>query len=308
MNNTWGVIGGGFGLYGYLPVLVEVGVKRIFIHKKNIHLISSRDELRKYLVNIEAIESYETIFNRANSLIIATPPSVQECNVLEKISNKYKYLLLEKPLGVSPSSAEKVYEKGVEISDSMRVGYTFLESQWAKQIRQIALKEHVTQCVISWQFDSYHHRNNINTWKADHNSGGGALRFYGIQLIAIIAILGEVKCVEISRLFFDKYNDAYCWIAKLEMKKGGRVSIELNSQSKREEFQVSACSKKEKFNANLNTPFDYEVQLKNEDIRIAILSRVLRSFSDNNSEYYKFYSLINKIWTLIESNTEYIKE
>jgi predicted dehydrogenase len=304
MSNVWGIIGGGFGLYGYLPALVEIGVNRILVHEKYMPLIIARAELNRYFPNIELTKSYEEILNQAESLIFAVPPEVQEKYILEKISKNYKYLLLEKPLGTNPTSAKNVLRRGLEISGSMRIGYTFMYSQWAEKIARIMPLEEIFECKISWLFNSYHHRKTLKTWKSDHSCGGGALRFYGIQLIAFIAAVGKIKDVVESRLIFDKNNDAYEWGANLVMKNGARIAILLNSQSPKDQFRLLAKAGNKEFNAELDAPFDDEPRIGEQDIRTKALSNLLDSFLKDNS--YDYYYLINQAWSNIESKTQYI--
>lgn len=307
MSNTWGIIGGGFGLYGYLPALVEIGVKRLLIHEKYLPLIGSRAELCRYIPNVEPIAFNEEILSRAESLVCAVPPVAQEAYILNKVSKRYKYLLLEKPLGRSPSSAELVYQKGIEISDSMRVGYSFIYTQWTQKLLQKIPKEEMLECKIIWRFDSYHHRNKLITWKSDHDCGGGALRFYGIQLIAFVTLLGEVDNFIESKLFFDEGNDAYKWDAKLAMKNGALISIELDSQSPQDQFKLLARGRNQEFNSELVNPFDGEFKFGDQDNRVHLLSKVLSSFSvDSNGYNYYQYSSINETWNSIEAITQYV--
>ena len=78
MNNVWGIIGGGFGLYGYLPALSKSSNPVILIHNKNLKFLNSRTELNQYMRFVKGVESYEEMLNTANSLVITTPPQVQE--------------------------------------------------------------------------------------------------------------------------------------------------------------------------------------------------------------------------------------
>ena len=305
MSDDWGIIGGGFGLYGYLPALAKMGAKSILIHEKHLHLMNLREELRGYFSIIHAVPSYEVLVNIVDSLIVSVPPQAQEIYILQNAGTRYKNLLLEKPLGINPISANRVFAKGVDIADKVRVGYAFLYTKWAQKIYSKFPAEKVNQINIVWKFDSHHHRNGLRSWKSNHNIGGGALRFYGIQLIAFIASFGELAEVKAPRLAIDDAGDAYEWTAELVLKNDLRITIQLNSQLPKNQFDVLVKASKETLVINLESPFDGELKCGIQDIRISALSSILETFKNDNLNDYYFYTNVNNIWNIIESKTDF---
>jgi hypothetical protein len=54
----------------------------------------------------------------------------------------------------------------------------------------------------------------------------------------------------------------------------------------------------------LDTPFDSELIIGDQDIRVKALCNLLDSFSKDNN--YDYYFLINEAWSSIESKTQHI--
>jgi hypothetical protein len=142
--------------------------------------------------------------------------------------------------------------------------------------------------------------------KADHGCGGGALRFYGIQLIAFVATFGEVESVVESKLFFDESNDAYDWVAHFAMKNGMMIHVDLLSQSPKNQFKLLISGNGKEYIIDQDGPFDGETKIEDQDIRVKALSNLLNTFEKENNKYYENYSLINANWWAIEAKTQFI--
>ena len=65
---------------------------------------------------------------------------------------------------------------------------------------------------LNWEFMAHHYINNLDTWKNKHSHGGGALRFYGIHVIALLAYVGYNNIIK-SKLSLDLAGNPYQWSA-----------------------------------------------------------------------------------------------
>jgi predicted dehydrogenase len=304
MAHNWGIIGGGFGLYGYLPAIAGLKNVKVLVLEKHLPFLMSRSELKAYVSILIVAKSVEEILLQADSLVLAVPPRIQE-KLLKKIDpiQRYKFLLLEKPLGANPEAAFGVLKKSVEIASFVRVGYSFLRSTWGETLRQSDLLLGAGNCEISWKFFAHHFRNQMTSWKSDHEHGGGALRFYGIHLIAYFESI-NITSIEYSRLICNQNRSPSRWQARFKIHNGARITVDLDSYSKLELFEVHTSN--EQCNIKILNPFSMEKVENDEDSRIAVLKKLLDTFSLGNDEIYKYYYRVNKLWAEVEKITEWI--
>jgi len=306
MGKVWGIVGGGFGLYGYLPALRdEENASQILILEKHMPFVNSREDLRECLPQITAVKSRNEIFEFADSLILSVPPLIQEQYIFQPIFKKYQNLLLEKPLSPTPQSSIEMLERGISTSSSLRIGYSFSYSKWGQEIYGNNVLLQSGDFEFLWFFSSHHYINKYKSWKSDHKAGGGALRFYGIQLIAFISLMGDVD-VESSILEIDKNGEAFKWFGVLKIKNGARISIKLNSHHPESLFQLKKIGCADNILVDLKNPFELEKINcgRNGDERVPILKKILDSFEEvEDLNQYSSYDKINRLWLEIENVT-----
>ncbi len=304
MNNVWGIIGGGFGLYGYLPALSKSSNPVILIHNKNLKFLNSRTELNQYMRFVKGVESYEEMLNTANSLVITTPPQVQEfyINKIEFNQCRYINLILEKPLASNPIIGNCVLKKSIQMAACVRIGYSFNDTVWAQKLR--ISKEFIcaVSVKISWLFYAYHFKNNKDSWKAHHDLGGGVLRFYGIQLLAFLCTINKVTVNE-SRIFCDETDRPYRWEARLNIFNGPLLDIEIDCKHTTEIFEVKYLNQI----FQRKSPFSEEVFEDGDDLRVPLIRKLINSTRHANDEYYDYYFEINNLWSAVELATTWIR-
>lgn len=301
MSKSWGIIGGGFGLYGYLPAISQKMNCEVIVLKKNFKTITNRVELKKYIGAIGLVESYAELVQRSNSLVISTPPQMQEKYIALICSKKSKYenLILEKPLASNPIAAKKLLTLSIEKAESVRIGYSFIETEWAKSILESFNLNKNKEIYIGWEFYAHHFKYHIDSWKAIHNMGGGVLRFYGIQIIALLIYINEAVFLVDSTIFYSQQDRPYRWIAKFQFKNGVIIDININSKSRDEKFVISSHIN----NIVLKSPFDNQGSNALDDSRVPILKKLIDTNSKENKKIYKYYSDVNDLWLKVESNT-----
>ena len=301
----WGILGGGFGLYGYIPALASNPLSRAIVLTKHFDVIKQRSELRQYLPIIDFVETREEIINKSDSLIISVPPLIQMKYLMEFDLKKFKNLILEKPLAATPKDACNMLIRGITLSDSIRIGYSFINANWARGLMKKIERLHSTgEIEITWHFYAHYFSSEASSWKGDHSQGGGVVRFYGIQLIALLGEVNELD-VKFSTIVSDKLLRPYLWQAEFINRQGGKIRIELNCRSKSEKFQIRSISKGSLEIFKTKNPFSNESADNGDDRRVGILSKILNSFGVDDPIYYKLYSRINKIWGDVEDRANW---
>jgi predicted dehydrogenase len=302
--HVWGIFGGGFGLYGYLPAIATLKNSKALILEKHLSFVESRSELKQYISIVKVVSSRDEILLQADSLIFAVPPFIQEELFWQlSLQRRYKYLMLEKPLAVSPKAAMVLLKSAVEIALSVRTGYSFLHSSWGEMIRQSNAFLEEVDYSLSWKFLAYHFQNPTNSWKGNHDYGGGALRFYGIHLIAYFASIKPTS-VEYSRLICHSSGAASRWQAKFKIENGARITVDIDTRSQEESFNIH--SSVGKINISTLSPFSGESSINDGDSRIPVLKKLLKSFASSNDELYEIYYRVNQLWAEVEEITEWI--
>lgn len=301
--HTWGILGGGFGLYGYLPAIAGLKNSNVLILEKHIPFLELRSELKQYAPIVKVASSRNEIFWQADSLIFAVPPRIQEELLQQAGLHRYKFLLLEKPIAASPVTAMALLKSGIEMASSVRIGYSFMYSSWGERLSQSRLLLSAGDYKFSWTFLAHHFRSQVISWKGDHESGGGALRFYGIHLIAYFANISPTL-VEYSRLICDQYGTPSRWQAGFKIQNGARITVDIDSRSQMESFEINSSSNI--WELRIPSPFFCENSENEEDSRVPVLKKLLESFGTSNDELYKYYFRVNQLWAEVEEITEWV--
>lgn len=303
MTTNWGIVGGGFGIYGYLPAIAQKFNGDILVLKKNFNKVSDRPELKKYIKNISYVDTYDELIKRSTSLVLSVPPEIQE-EYVYKISSKnyrYKNLILEKPIASNSILAANILDLSIKTADSVRVGYSFNDASWVRILDIFSNNRKSNFLDISWKFNAHHYRNKIDSWKIRHEKGGGILRFYGIQIIATLASLDRTFDYIDSNIWFTENHGPFKWNASFHLADGSNINIEVDSKSGEEKFQISSPSKV----LTLKSPFDGERAEGGDDPRVSILKKVIATDPLENEKYYQYYYNINKLLCDVESNTKW---
>ena len=170
-----GIIGGGFGLYGWLPALCQFyDDVWISIESRHKEKFIKRPELQQYRDRIDWVDSVDEIINDCAILIFAIPPN-QVYGYLDKITNSewVEKIIVEKPICETPEKSEQfikaIEDKGIKICSS----YLFIYTDWFKEL------DPNKKYSLMWI------KGNPNdNWKSNSNLGGGEI-FYNIHLLSI---------------------------------------------------------------------------------------------------------------------------
>src|ERR1700682_547845 len=129
------IVGSGFGLYGYLPALIETFGEPVVLPQAYREKISARPELRGYLDDIRWAADMQAALGTATGAVVATPPRRQQevvtlCQGLPALS----MLVLEKPVAVTPAAANEMLHALRRAGKRFRIGYTLLHTDWGERL------------------------------------------------------------------------------------------------------------------------------------------------------------------------------
>jgi hypothetical protein len=178
-----GILGGGFGLYGYLPACINLGWK---VHTLNRYCdtIVNRPELQSYVSQIVFHDHEESLTSAVDTLICARDPDSQE-KLVKFIDKSFDHLFLEKPLTANVVSHIEVLDLLLASEQNFSVGYLFSFTDWFNQVISHESLKSRPNIAIEWNI-----RPKESDWKFNKKSGGGLGSFYGIHFIPLIISMG----------------------------------------------------------------------------------------------------------------------
>ena len=294
--------GNGFAFDVYLPALIKLGIKKIlidknqFLHKDKTNILNKYNEYIIYYKD----ESYKKPI--IDYTILAVPPSNQYKLLLDNnFFENTKTLILEKPLALSPVKALDIMQKLEKISRKYIINYSFRYTLWYRNISaKIKNLPNNVELIFIWKFMARHFIHKRNTWKRFHSEGGGAIRFYGIHMIAILSDIGYLK-VRQSNNLSEKYSYLSSFSCSFEStQKLPKCKILINSKSLVNEFSCYYIKDNKRISLlNLDEPFPKGSGGLLEDPRIDLTKRLI----DEENFNYSNFNVI-KLWKDIEDKIQ----
>jgi predicted dehydrogenase len=232
------ILGSGFGLYGYLPALHALSCPDVLAERYRA-TIERRTELSHLADGITFVADENEAVDLADALIVARRPADQLDLIAGLLRRKkLQRLLLEKPLAPNPAAAAQLQDQIEASGKIVRMGYLFAATDWGRNLIARA-PESRGDLHIRWLFRAHHYEADRSNWKRADAEGCGALRFYGIQLISLLAALGFDQ-VMASSLGATRPGEAESWHATLENRNGARCVLDLESNAAQTLFTVTA--------------------------------------------------------------------
>jgi predicted dehydrogenase len=303
------ILGSGFGLYGYLPALVGRCKQSVVLPERYRTRFGERSELADFAINVYWEEDEFATLKRANGVVLALRPIDQRVWISRSLlHSNIKYLLLEKPLAHSPEVASEVLDDLVRSCTVFRIGYTFRYTAWGKKLSStLNLRRGSGLVSFHWSFLAHHYRHDLHNWKRFHSSGGGAIRFYGIHIIALLAEIGY-RNVILSRALVSFPDEVEMWYATFAGPGLPECEVVVDTRSTVREFRVEQVSNsRAAFNtvfANLSDPFDSgdeTCRLGQIDQRVSGLTQLCHSLWEEGSSEYEWYAETVRLWASAEA-------
>lgn len=252
----FGVLGGGFGLYGWIPAIAMLPDTQITTLQKYRDRLESRKELQDLAKRIHFANELDEILDRSDHIIVARRPKDQ-VEFIENLARKgwQGSIVVEKPLAPSPIQALSLLKTLTHANIRVAAGFSMTKTSWASTLGSFLSNGSARRIQINWNFMAHHYRHSLRNWKRQPTEGGGALRFYSIHLIAWLAQVGMWEPVECSPLSPDGDDPAVTFSVR-----HGETLIDVqcnSSWSGKPNFSIQAeRGQNILFNTSLNDPFE----------------------------------------------------
>jgi len=259
-----GILGSGFGVYGYLPAVCK-NLWTPIVLEKNRHKIELRSELIHYKKRIIYVDSEKTLIKNSHSLIIATTPTYQTDFLQSNDLKNINHLYLEKPLSHTLKDYFELIQLLKLYKRKFSVAYLFVYSSWYLEVMKLLLTNKHINLKFNWSIKKAQ-----SSWKNDINYGGGLLYFYGIHFLALLnklkIPLNEIEIIE----NFDEVT-----IRATDLQKN-TVNIFIN-YTEHPHFSIKVSKK----NSNQiiyenQTPYGLQNKLGIEDTRVSLIAKYLK--------------------------------
>ena len=276
------ILGGGFGIYGYLPAFVQLGHEVQTLSKYKSFMFA-RPELKNFIEYVHFIEDEENLILNDDLLVIARKP-IQQYNSVIQRSIPIKHIFLEKPLAPSKELHEKLVQFLSYRNQNFSVAYLFRFTPWFKSLKQ-DMMEPYRNVSINWYIQRI-----ASDWKMDSSSGGGLLKFYAVHFLDVLYELGvSISMIKIS----EKTEDELTLKATSSLGNFIEINLIATNQSR---FQIKISKMEDELLWERQNPF---------------LEPRIEGFLDPRVKYLKTYIestlLMNERQTAIERENFIIK-
>ncbi len=294
------VVGSGFGLYGYLPALVESG-ERVVLPRAYEAKVRGRPELQRCLAGIEWADDADAALAQARAVVIATSPQRQvQVTSACAASARIERLVLEKPLAPTPALASRAMAELDGANKRYRVGYTLLHARWHERLEWPRATDRSGIVDIDWTFMAHHFAHGLHNWKRLHEEGGGVLRFFGVHLVALLARHGY-GAVRASSLEGESEHEPERWQAVFAGTGLPDCRVRVDSRCAAKRFDIAyATGGSARPLVALGDPFEEERSAGGADPRVGVLKRLLATFALDDRPFHALYAATNSLWCKVE--------
>lgn len=295
------IVGSGFGLYGYLPAIVESLGERVVLPRAYQARMAARAELAPLVPRVEWAGDMQESLERADTVVIATPPARQvevarRCLELANV----RRLVLEKPPAPTPAEAVALLADLRRHAKRYRIGYTLLHTAWGLALRW-PVREAGDRVELTWTFMAHHFAKDLSNWKRRRSEGGGVLRFFGIHLLAFLGTHGYDD-VRDSVFEGESAEEPRRWSAAFQGPAVPPCHVRVDSGAAAGVFRIEAwAGARASPLIALPDPFAEEPTIGAHDRRIGALQRLLTSFHEDDTRYLSLYEKVNRLWAEAEA-------
>lgn len=292
------ILGGGFGLYGYLPALIRCG-HTVMLPERYRATLEQRSELKSFLKSVQWRASEDVIRDAADAMVISRRPADQT-NWLRQFAATARAttIILEKPLGASPASALELLDLLAGTGKTYRVAYTFRFLPWARDLAAAVASNTPDPIDIVWKFRAHHYLHEKYTWKRRVSEGGGALRFFGIHLIGLLAELGYREVRE-SQCAASAPDECEKWSARFSSPGLRDCRILVDSNSSETAFRIGSTAGTSQIFGQ-GSPFPGAPRPDGLDNRVEVLESLCKSLSTETVPAPSWYAPSIALWEQAE--------
>jgi len=279
-----GILGSGYGLYGYLPAICQVLNEKVCLLNKAKEILLSRTELTKYYDRINWVESSSQIISTCDTLIIAYPPEyVYPLIEMIEASSTLRKIIVEKPICQDSTTSLKFITRVKNKKIKIISGFIFIYAEWYQNL----VGHNNGDINIIWKFLKKSKLSSDLTWKYSSNKGGGALKMYGVHLLSILASF-NAEPVRILQ------NNDEVFRAVFKTKNKFFININLELTNTQSYFKIENIT-------TLETPFGKQSENNQEDFRVKYITKMLIDFENNYEYLNELMFETMHLWGLIEN-------
>ena len=269
--------GSGFGLYGYLPAVIGHGVVLPLRYKDKL---SQMPQARVLSDQVQWVADDQTAQEQADTIIIAIPPEHQPSVAHAALAlPNINRLVLEKPLAPTPAAALELLNELEDSGKEFRIDYIFRFTDWGKKLLQEKSEDKLT---IEWRFMAHHFKHQLNNWRRNEATGGGALRFYGIHLVALLAEMGYSKVIA-----SETDEESARWEATLAGSHLPDCHLLVDTKATQDKFIVTAGD-----TTLADQDSVFSITDPSFDVRVPVLVKLYASFADEQPDWYRAVILL----------------
>ena len=258
-----GILGGGFGLYGYLPAFANLEYE-IFTLSKYENFMKRRSDINKYIKDINFLNEKD-LFSKVDYISIARNPESQYKFLVNYKNYEFNHIYIEKPIAHNTIAYKKCIENLEIQKTNFSVFYSLTYMDWYRNIIE-EIKEGADQNFkIEWKI-----KQSVSTWKQDVSKGGGLLNFYGIHFFKMF--IDSNLMLKSAKMSGDKLE------IKLKSENFNSLKINIESSDK----NLFSIYKNKQIQINSSNPFLNEIIPELPDPRIKILEKYIQSNFNNS--------------------------
>jgi len=306
--NRIAILGSGFGLYGYLPAVLTGCGKQVILPERYRQRLDSRADVGHLVDRIEWAPDELSALDRADAVVMSQRPVDQMARVIHCLDRRnIAAMLLEKPLAPDPLRARRMLQELDDSNKRFRIGYTFRYTNWGRDLLSWKDARGADGILrVSWSFCASHYASDSRVWKRYSSAGGGALRFYGIHLIALLAEMGYDEAV-MSVIATDLPDEAENWRAVIVGTGLPDCHLRLESRAAADRFSVhDEGGGWPDLRVELTDPFAQSIANDMLDRRIDVLTQLCQDFFSGGEVSCPWYSRSVALWGKVEERTNYV--
>jgi len=281
-----GILGGGFGLYGYLPAFANLEYE-IFTLSKYENFMKRRSDINKYIKDINFLNEKD-LFSKVDYISIARNPESQYKFLVNYKNYEFNHIYIEKPIAHNTVAYKKCIENLEIQKTNFSVFYSLTYMDWYSNITEEIIQGHRQDFEINWKI-----KQSVSSWKQDVSKGGGLLKFYGIHFIKMF--------IDSNLLLKNAKMSKNELEINLESKNFNSLKINIET-SEKNSFSIY---KNKEIQINSSNPFLKEIIPELPDPRIEILEKYIKSNSNTSIELEKNIILwLNSLSQKISNNKQ----
>jgi predicted dehydrogenase len=257
------VFGSGFGLYGHVPALVELG-RDVCVSVRYRSAFDERAELTAYRSAVHFVDDDASLLSKADLAVLVRRPADNDALARQAMLIRCPpQLVIEKPPAPTPQAA-LLLDSALRAAGVRRsTPYLLAHCEWARDCQRRVTSGRVGEITLDWHFNSQY---TSGSWKAAPEEGGGPLSYYFIHVIAL------------AEFFLGDHHVVECWATE----EGSDRKIGMVAVNRSIRFTATFCASTDSvFSIALNgvvamtaaTPFGAIPRRGDRDPRIDTLKR-----------------------------------